>query len=181
MKNQVIVVEGRNDASRLKQIFPQTTIITTNGSAIDENSIEILIELDKTHDIILFLDPDHAGERIRRLLSKKINHVHHAFLDQEKAYSKNKKKIGIEHATDEDIIKALSEMKIVAHESNSDITHTFLYEIKLKGHKDSKNLRHILSTKMKIGYVNGKTLYQRLKTFNIMKQEVIEVLRESSS
>jgi ribonuclease M5 len=181
MRDQVIVVEGKNDASRLKLIFPQTTIITTNGSALDENSVNILLELDKTHDIILFLDPDHAGERIRRLLNKKLNHVHHAFLDQNKAYSKNKKKIGIEHASDVDIIQALSKIKIVTHESKSDITHAFLYEIKLKGHKDSKNLRHLLSSKMKIGYVNGKTLYHRLKMFNIMQKEVVEVLSESSS
>ncbi|HBG33487.1 MAG TPA: ribonuclease M5, partial [Acholeplasmataceae bacterium] len=40
MRPKVVVVEGRNDASRLKQIYPDIKIITTNGSAIKEDSVQ---------------------------------------------------------------------------------------------------------------------------------------------
>ena len=63
-------------------------IIITNGSEILEDSIEALTKLDETHDIILFLDPDYAGQRIRNILSKKLTHIYHAFIDQDKAISK---------------------------------------------------------------------------------------------
>ncbi len=181
MRPKIFVVEGRNDSSRLKQIYPDITIITTNGSAINPDSVQVLKELDQTHDIVLFLDPDHAGERIRRLLGKSLTHVYHAFLNQEFAHSKNGKKIGVEHASTENIMLALKDMQNVAYHSISDVTHSFLHDMKLTGNLDSKKLRAKLSNVLKIGYVNGKTLYQRLKLFNISKDKVIEVLNEPSS
>ena len=177
MRPKVFVVEGRNDLNRIKLIFPNVAVVTTNGSAINEESVKLLKELDETHDIILFLDPDHAGERIRRLLSKEVQNIYHAFLDKEVAYSKNRKKIGIEHAAEKDILEALKDIKIVSHESSSDITHSFLYDMKLTGNKDSKVLREKLSKELKIGYVNGKTLYQRLRMFDINQKDVIEVFK----
>ena len=181
MRPKIFVVEGRNDASRLKQIYPDITIITTNGSAINPDSVEVLKELDQTHDIVLFLDPDHAGERIRRLLGKSLTHVYHAFLNQEDAHSKNGKKIGVEHASADDIMLALKDIQNVHYDSTSDVTHSFLHEMKLTGNLNSKKIRNHLSGILKIGHVNGKTLYQRLKLFNISKKQIVEVLSESSS
>lgn len=181
MRPKVVVVEGRNDASRLKQIFPDIKIVITNGSAMVEDSVSLLKELDETHDIVLFLDPDHAGERIRRLLNKQLKHVYHAFLDRDVAYSKNMKKIGIEHASEDDIKKALGDMKPAITNSVSDVTHSFLHEMKLTGNRSSKSLRDEVSKILKIGHVNGKTLYQRLRMFEITKKQVIEVIDESSS
>lgn len=181
MRSKVFVVEGRNDASRLRQIYPDIQIITTNGSAMDVENVEVIRKLDETHDIILFLDPDHAGERIRRLLGKTLKHAYHAFLDQEVARSKNGKKVGIEHASKEVIEKALLNLKDINEDSKSDITHNFLFEMGLTGSVNSKNNRKILAQALHIGYTNGKTLYHRLRMFGITKDKVIEVMRESSS
>jgi len=180
MRPKIVVVEGRNDASRLKQIYPDIKIVTTNGSAIQEDSVQLLKELDETYDIILFLDPDHAGERIRRLLGKQLIHIYHAFIDRDVAYSKNMKKIGIEHASEEDIKKALGDIQAVHKESTSDITYSFLHEVKLTGNENSKELRDVVSKKLRLGHVNGKTLYQRLKMFEISQKQVAEVISESS-
>jgi ribonuclease M5 len=181
MRPKIFVVEGRNDESRLKQIYPTIEVITTNGSAIDPDKVEVLQKLDETHDIILFLDPDHAGERIRRILGKSLTHVFHAFIDQNLAHSKNGKKIGVEHASTQTIQEALKDMKIVFTDSKSDVTHSFLHDIGLTGGKNSKILRAKLSVNLKIGHVNGKTLYHRLKIFNISQKDIIEVLSESSN
>ncbi len=181
MRPKVFVVEGRNDASRLKQIYPDIQVITTNGSAIDPDRIEVLKALDETHDIILFLDPDHAGERIRRILGKSLTHIFHAFIDQESAHSKNGKKIGIEHASTETIENALKDMLIIRESSKSNVTHAFLFDIGLTGSKDSRKRRMRLAQTLKIGHTNGKTLYHRLKMFDISQEKIIEVLSESSS
>lgn len=177
MRPLVFVVEGRNDQSRLKKLFKDAMVVTTNGSAMDESQIELIMTLEKTHDIILFLDPDHAGERIRRLLSKKLTHVHHAFLEQKDAMSKNMKKIGIEHASDEAILDALSHIKIEHEVSKSDINMSFLYDMKLIGHNKSQEKRAYLSKKLKIGHVNGKTLLERLRRFNMMQKDIEEVFK----
>jgi ribonuclease M5 len=180
MRPHVFVVEGRNDASRLKQIYPHIQVIITNGSAISLDALNILDHLDETHDIILFLDPDHAGERIRRILGNRLKNIYHVFIEQDLAFSKNKMKIGVEHASDEDIIKALSKMKMYFDKERSDITFDFLYEMKLTGHSKSREKRDIIAKKLNIGHVNGKTLHQRLILFGIKQKQIIEVLSEPS-
>lgn len=176
MRPKVFVVEGRNDFSRLKQLYPDMFILTTNGSAITESTVEALIKLDETHDIVLFLDPDYAGERIRKMLASKLTHVYHAFIDQKKAFSKNHQKIGIEHASKDDLNEALDHLQMRDDESISDIDMIFLYENNLLGKQNSKSLRDMLAKKLHLGHVNGKTLLNRLRYFNVEKQEVLEVL-----
>jgi ribonuclease M5 len=181
MRPHVFVVEGRNDASRLKQIYPDLQVIITNGSAISLDAIQMLDHLDETHDLILFLDPDYAGERIRRILGNRLNNVYHVFIEQDVAHSKNGKKIGVEHASNDDIVKALSAMKLQIKNETSDVTFQFLYEMKLTGHTQSSEKRNALSKKLNIGHVNGKTLYQRLILFGINQSQIREVLSGSSS
>ena len=181
MRPQIIVVEGKNDKTRLKAIFPNIDIMMTQGSAIDISTLDVLENLDKTHDIILFLDPDYAGDRIRRIVSSKLKHVYHAFIDQQDSKSKNGKKVGVEHASEEAIKHALKYIKQTERQSKSDVTYSFLFEHQLIGHEKSKTLRMMLTHAFHIGYVNGKTLYQRLHMFGINQNQVIEVISESSS
>lgn len=177
MRPQVIVVEGKNDREKIQSIFEHAIVITTNGSAIDKHSLEMLIKLDETHDIILFLDPDHAGERIRRILSKTLKNVYHAFIKSDIAYSKNHTKVGVEHAKNEDIILSLKCIRPNKVVSTSDVTYSFLFESGLMGKKHSKILRNHISEHFNLGSPNGKTFYQRVKMFNIMKSEILEVLK----
>ena len=176
MRPKVYVVEGKNDYAKLKQLYPDMFILTTNGSEILESTLDALIKLDETHDIILFLDPDYPGKRIRDHLSSKLKHVYHAFIEKDKAHSKNYKKLGVEHASQEDIEDALKKIYQPNDVLKTDIDPFFLYDVKLVGHKDSKSLRDKLSKELHIGHVNGKTLYQRLKAFGISKKDVCEVI-----
>ncbi len=177
MRPKVFVVEGKNDYAKLKQFYPDMFMITTNGSEISDASVEALIKLDETHDIILFLDPDYAGKRIRNMLSKKLKHVYHAFIDQDKAHSKNHKKIGVEHASKIDIEESLKHIKLANPVSNSDIDIHFLYDVGLIGKKDSKALRNQLSKILRIGHVNGKTLLSRLKAFGFNQEDICEAIK----
>lgn len=180
MKPQIIVVEGRNDVARLKQVRPDIKAIAINGSAIEPETVKLLKKLEETHEIVLFLDPDHAGERIRRLLSKTLKQVVHVFIEQDKARSSNGKKTGIEHASPEDLKQALKRMVREQTTSTSDVTHAFLHDTGLVGHKNSQTRRQTLSDHLHLGHVNGKTLYHRLHLFNITKARINEVLDETS-
>lgn len=176
MRPKVYVVEGKNDYSKLKQFYPDMFILTTNGSEISDATLDALIKLDETHDIILFLDPDYPGKRIRDHLSSKLKHVYHAFIEKDKAHSKNYKKLGVEHASKVDIEKALEKIYKSNDDQQTDIDINFLYDVKLIGHKDSKNLREQLSKALHLGHVNGKTLMYRLKAFGLLKRDVCEVI-----
>lgn len=179
MRPLVFVVEGKNDAFKLDSVLDHPLVITTNGSAIDETSVALLKRLDQTHDIVLFFDPDHAGDRIRRLISKELIHVYHAFISRDVSMSKNMKKVGVEHASNDDILEALKHLKLVQHTSSSDITHACLHECHLVGHPESKAFRHDICQRLGIGSTNGKTLYHRLHLFGISKEALLEVIHES--
>lgn len=177
MKLQVIVVEGLHDLNRIRSIYPDVLVMTTNGSAIEENILKQLKELSKTHEIILLLDPDHAGERIRRIISKYIGNVKHAFLTPEESISKNEKKVGIEHASKTSIQQALSTLSIESSNVKSDVDFAFLYEMGLIGQVNSQKRREILSKSLNLGHVNGKTLLYRIQRFQITREQIIEVLK----
>lgn len=180
MRPHVFVVEGKNDQRKLETIFESPIVVTTNGSAIDPDRMTLLKKLDETHDIILLLDPDHAGSRIRRIVSNQLKNVFHAFVDKEDAVSKNERKVGIEHASKEDILKALKNIKVVIEHQKSDVTYAFLYDFKILGHQDADKRRQKIAKALGIGHANGKTFYQRLHLFGINQKDIIEVMHESS-
>jgi ribonuclease M5 len=181
MRTKVFVVEGKNDASRLYQILGDVKVVTTNGSEISQETIDLLKALDQTHDLILFLDPDYPGQRIRSKLEHELTHVAHAHIQKKDGISKNRKKVGIEHATDEVILEALKHIQYQNEETRSDIDNYFLYQTNLVGAKNSKAQRIKLAKKMHLGHVNGKTLLYRLQMFGMTTKDVIEVLNDTSS
>ena len=62
----ILIVEGKHDYERIKRLFPNLLIITTNGSETSENTINLIKEYAKNNEIIIFTDPDYPGERIRK-------------------------------------------------------------------------------------------------------------------
>ncbi len=181
MRPKVFVVEGKNDASRLYQILGDVEIVTTNGSETSKETIDLLKALDETHDLILFLDPDYPGNKIRSMLEQELTHVAHAHILKKDGISKNKKKVGIEHADKEVILEALSHIMYQNQKVRSDIEAYDLFELKLIGHQMSKTLRLEVAQKMHLGHVNGKTLLYRLHMFGYMKKDLIEVVHATSS
>ena len=70
--NPVIVVEGRDDTRRLREIYPDIETIETNGSAIDEETIALIQKALQTREVIVFTDPDYPGTRIRNIIQERV-------------------------------------------------------------------------------------------------------------
>lgn len=172
--SDIIVVEGRHDYQKVKQVFPEANIMMTNGSAIDMTFIEQLKRLSESNEIIVFVDADNAGERLRKIISKHIPNAKHAFIERSLSLSANLKKVGIEHADSDTIREALKFTRSAV--LGSDITQHYLLEQGLIGENESRLKRLFLCEKLRIGYVNGKGLFHRLTLFGIKKQDVEEVL-----
>lgn len=179
MQNKIIVVEGRHDVSRLKQFNKNLNVISVNGSAIDEN-IDYLLELSKTNDIILFLDPDNAGERIRRILENKLTNVFHLHATKEQAKNKELNKVGIEYISDEDLDLIFKDLSFTRR-NDSDIDNIFLFDNGIIGAKNSKEIRMNLSNYFKLGPVNGKMFLKRIRDLGVTKEEIKEVLENAKS
>lgn len=176
--NQIIIVEGYHDQIKINQIYPEIQVMITKGSALPKEIMLHLKKLSEENEMILFLDPDHAGERLRRILSQELKNVSHAFLNQEKAFSKNHKKIGIEHAKTEDIKEAL-EKTLRPKENKSDVTISYLYEKNLLGQNNSQEKRDQISEKFNLGKTNGKTFYKRIQWANITRKDIDEVFKNA--
>ena len=173
--NEVIVVEGKNDEARIAKIFPNATIVTTNGSEISNDTLLLLEKMAKTREIILFLDPDYPGERIRAIITNRIPNAKQAFIPKCLAFDERKHKVGVEHATDLDIINALKKL-LTPSKVKGTLTMNDLFHLGLVSQADSKELRRKLSDTFNLGNPNGKTLLKRLNFLNISYQELEEFL-----
>jgi len=177
MKKVIFVVEGQHDISRLKQIDPYIEVVSVNGSAIDEQIIDLLKSRQQDYEIVILTDPDYPGERIRHHLQQQLHHVHHIFIDKDDAHSRNHKKIGVEHVDIDILKKALKNYrKTVNRKSTSQVLQSDLYALGLVGQKHSKQKRDILAKQLKLGHVNGKTLLKRIHLFDISINEIKEAL-----
>ncbi|GFH41810.1 ribonuclease M5 [Lactococcus hodotermopsidis] len=179
--SEILVVEGKDDTANLRQYYDVETY-ETQGSAISEDDLDRIDRLNDLRGVIVFTDPDHSGERIRRIIMTAIPTVKHAFLNRDEARPKSKTKgrsLGVEHASFEDLQKALSQVTSnFEDEDNFDIAPKDLIRLGLIAAKDSRQRREFLGEQLRIGYSNAKQLLKRLALFGVSLAEVEDVMRE---
>jgi ribonuclease M5 len=174
MIKEIIVVEGKDDTAAVKRAVAADTI-ETRGSAVNKEIIREIRLASERRGVIIFTDPDHAGERIRKLVSSQVPGCKHAFLTQEEA--KGKTGYGVEHASDEAIRKALENVKTEFESADAEITMDDLMQAGLVNHPEAAGRRLELGKILGIGYCNGKQFYKRCKMFCIGKEEFTEAVR----
>lgn len=175
MIKEIIVVEGKDDTAAIKRAVDADTI-ETNGSAIGEDVLRRIALASERRGVIIFTDPDHAGERIRKIVARHAPGCKHAFLPQEKALYKGD--IGIENASPEAIRAALSELRTESADESGEISWEDLMEAGLIVHPDASNRRLRIGKLLGIGYANGKQFYKRCTSFRISKSEFTAALRQ---
>ncbi|WP_283679314.1 ribonuclease M5 [Lentilactobacillus sp. Marseille-Q4993] len=175
---EVIVVEGKDDTKRIQDAVDADTI-ETRGSAIDDDTLNLIEKVADTRGIIVFTDPDFSGEKIRKIISAAVPNAKHAFLTKKKAVpTRSHGSLGVEHATPEDIREALASVYTEEDDPVELISMEELMAHGLVGAKSARNKRRELSEILNIGYVNGKQLQHRLSMFGISKAEFEEALRK---
>jgi ribonuclease M5 len=178
---EIIVVEGKDDTVAIKNAVDADTI-ETNGSAINQSTLERIKLAQEVRGVIIFTDPDYPGERIRKIVSEAVPGCKHAFLPKSEAIAKSGKGLGVEHASMQAIRLALKEVKQEMQDYNGEIDLQDLIDAGLIGGTKAKERRERLGILLKIGYTNGKQLHKRLKMFQISKeafgQAINEVLQE---
>lgn len=177
---EIIVVEGRDDTQRIKWAVGADTI-ETNGSAINKETIALIKHAQEKRGVIVFTDPDFAGEQIRKIISSEVPGVKHAFLSQDESRPKHKGSLGIEHASKKSIIEALNHVYEESKnhlKSSTDITKAFLIKNQLVGTDNASIRRKKLGEILRIGYTNGKQLLKRLQAFDITRKEVEAALNQ---
>lgn len=172
---EIIVVEGKDDTTAIRRAVDADTI-ETNGSALNEETIDKIRRAQQTRGVIVFTDPDFPGQKIRQTIAERVPNCKHAFIPKEDALHKRGKGVGVEHASVEVIQKALRHAHIMKEEVEIEITQEDLLTAGLIGGPKAKERREKLGKHLSIGYTNGKQLYKRLLMFQISKIEFSRAL-----
>lgn len=175
--NSVIVVEGIHDEMKIKSVFPNANVVITNGREISQPTLDMIKKLSETNEIIIFTDPDSPGEAIRKRITEIVPNAKQAFLRKKDAISKNRKKVGIEHA-DSDIIKESLDNLYIFNNSNNNINMSDLFRLGLNGNSGSAILRDRISEYLNIGKPNAKTFLSRLNLINISLEELEDLCQK---
>jgi len=179
MLKEVIVVEGKSDIQRIHQAI-DADCIATEGFTLRKGVIEQIRVAYEKRGIIILTDPDTAGgrrekglkkntQRIRRVLTKKFPNAQHAFVPRDEAYANDD--IGIEQASPESIIKALSVLHTESLVSSEEFTMADLVRHGLSGFPNSADKRAAVGAALGIGYGNGKQFLYRLNHYGISRDE----------
>lgn len=169
------MVEGKDDIQAVKSAV-EAEVVATGGFGYSKTFMDKLKLVAENRGVIIFTDPDYAGEKIRRGISKELKNCKHAFLPQGKAFKKGD--IGVENATKEDIIEAIKKARPIVIEKRQEFIKEDLVNLGLVGSFNSRKKRERLGDILGIGYCNSKQLLNRLNNFGITKEEFIKALEE---
>src|SRR3954447_25451842 len=177
---EIIVVEGKDDTTAIRQAVNADTI-ETNGSAINAETIEKIKLAKSTRGVIILTDPDFPGQKIRNTISEHVPGCKHAFIQKEDAIHKHGKGVGVEHASPDTIRRALEGAQLMQEDSKEEITQDDLMAAGLIGGAGARERRERIGKILKIGYTNGKQLHKRLMVFEISREafaEAVKVIRQ---
>ena len=169
MIKEVIVVEGRDDERAVHRAVEASTI-ATHGYGIAGHTWQLIEKADRERGIIVFTDPDFAGERIRKRISERFPRAKQAYLTQAEAWKDGD--IGIENASPEDIADALSKARATSVETGRSFEYDDLFELGLVGQEDSARLRNLVGRALGIGYGNAKLFLKRLNEYAVTREEL---------
>ncbi len=178
MVKSLIVVEGIHDEERIKKIYPDAFVITTNGSEISKSTLEMIKEYSKAYNILIFTDPDHPGERIRAKIHEVVDNVYDLFLPKKPCISKNHKKVGVEHAPSSMIKEVLDKYLNTDIQNVSNITYQSLLNLNLVGNINASLIREKVSAKLNIGNPNAKTFLKRVQALGLSEEDLKSIIGE---
>lgn len=175
---EVLIVEGRDDTAAVRRAVDAETI-ETHGFGLSEEMWKKIEAAYKKKGIIIFTDPDSAGERIRKKVTERFPDAGQAYLPRSEAMKKDN--IGVENAKPEAIREALSKAHCTVRDAQEDRTPVFTWEDMLNnglcGGAGSRDRRQSLGDLLGIGYGNAHAMLNKLNGFNINREEFYGALQ----
>ena len=168
MIKEVIVVEGKCDIAAVQKAV-DADCLATGGYSLLRHSLSVIEAAYCKRGIIIFTDPDSAGERIRKYLTDRFPNAKQAFIPKRQAQSAAD--IGVECASVDAIRTALEKTHYGNIARRYEFSMKDLYARGLAGSADSTKNREILCEKLGLGCCNAKQLTVRLNNFGITREE----------
>ena len=178
---EVLVVEGRSDTARLRQVLGDVDTIETNGSAINHRTLALIKQAQQLRGVIVITDPDFNGQKIRQKIMAAVPQAKQAFIRRQDGIpAKSHGSLGVEHASAQAIRSALQSVWTPKQaQASSSISQTQLVNLGLLGAANSQQLRTLVGDILHIGYVNAKQLLRRLNMFAISQQQLETAVKQA--
>lgn len=170
---EAIVVEGRDDEAAIKRAV-QAEVIITSGFGLNKAALARIQAAYDLKGLIIFTDPDFAGESIRKRLGSKFPHAKHAYLPKHAACKDGD--IGVEYADPASILEALEKCRCSFGEASRHFTMEDLYAYDLTGCEQAGVRREKLGELLGIGFANAKAFLSRLNAFGVTQEEFTHAL-----
>jgi len=175
---EIIVIEGRDDTAAIKRAVTAQTI-ETHGFGMNEEMWKRIDRAYKSCGVVLFTDPDRAGENIRRKIKERYPLCKEAFLPRREAVKKGN--LGIENAAPEAIVEALLKTRSTKSaglpDEDAEEKGTRLFTVRdmdsngLSSGKGSRKKREKIGEMLGIGYGNAKTFLSKLNGYGVTREE----------
>ncbi|CAA7599877.1 ribonuclease M5 [Acididesulfobacillus acetoxydans] len=179
MIEQLIVVEGKNDAEAVRRALGPVDILWTEGYGLSREKLDYIAGMAEKRGVIIFTDPDSVGERIRERIRRRVPEAQHVFLPQRAARLRGE--IGVENASGEEIRRAFARVQKVCPASRAG-EQVFgmddLIEAGLAGKPSSADKRREAGRLLGIGEANAKQFLHRLNRFGVSRTEFRQVIGE---
>lgn len=175
---ETIVVEGRDDTAAINRALEAHTI-ETHGFGISKDTWQLIQKAYETTGIIVFTDPDFAGEQIRKRIMARFPDARQAYLDRQEASAGGD--VGIENGSPESIRAALSKCHFVNRTQPDIFTRDDLIAWGMWGGPNSAEKRRQAGKLLGIGYGNCNGFLKKLNQFLISKEEFNEALHRISN
>lgn len=143
--------------------------IITDGFRLSPRTLASIGDAYKRRGIIILTDPDPAGERIRRFLSKKFPEAKHAFVPKAEATANDD--IGVEQASPEAIRAALEKVRTLDWNPAERFSAADLIAAGLSGGDGASERRARLGARLGVGFANAKTFLKRLNHYGVTREE----------
>ena len=160
MIKEIIVVEGRDDVTAVKRAL-DAELITTGGFGFPKGVMERIKAAQKRRGVIIFTDPDFAGEKIRKKIAAEVPGCKHAFLPSPKS-----------------ILAALERVRTESTEKREEFKQVDLIRNGLIGNEDASHRRDELGKILGIGYGNAKQFLSRLNNYGVSREEFEQALTQ---
>lgn len=178
MIRELIIVEGKNDAHIVRQALGDVDIIWTEGYGITDEKFKYIEEMAMRQGVIVFTDPDTAGEQIRERIRRRVPGAKHVFLSKKAALKD--KDIGVENAGVEEIRRVFANIQKDRLKLTADdpVTLQDIAEAGLAGQPLAAEKRFVLGRYLGIGDANAKQFLHRLNRFGISREQFWNSVKE---
>lgn len=174
---ELIVVEGRDDTAAVSRAVTAVTV-ETHGFGMPDAIWPVIEKAYENQGVIIFTDPDYAGEKIRRRILARFPGCKQAFLPKGKALKGDN--IGVENAQPSDIVEALLNARCTteAEQTEQRFTMEDLQQWNLAVSPEAKARREKLGAMLCVGYGNSKAFLKKLNLLGVSREEFLEKVKE---